>query len=285
MFRSIPMERIRNILIGVTFETSQEDVSLALGYGISLAREVGARLTVQAASIRVAVAHSLISRFAEKLAGTENQRLKALSILAAENARGTADLAGVPCKVETPQLNFTELMETFLAQARVHDMTILDTERIVFSTDRALIEAALFDSGRPVLLVPPGSDSFRARRIIIAWDGSAQAARAVNEAMPLLRMAREVDIVSVIGEKDLAGTVPGAELAPHLSAHDVEANVVNLNALDGDVAITLRHYICENAGDIVVMGAYAHSWVREVILGGTTENLLKSFPVPIFMSC
>lgn len=279
------MERIRNILVGVTFETSQDDLSLALGYGISLAREVGARLTVQAASIRVAVAHSLISRFAEKLAGTENQRLKALAMLAAENARATAGLAGVPCKVETPQLGFTELMETFLAQARVHDMTILDTERIALSTDRALIEAALFDSGRPVLLVPPGTDGFRGRRIVIAWDGSAQAARAVNEAMPLLRMAREVEIVSVIGEKDLSGTVPGVELAPHLGAHDVRANVVNLNAMDGDVAVTLRHYVCENAVDIVVMGAYAHSWVREVILGGTTETLLKSFPVPILMSC
>jgi len=140
------------------------------------------------------------------------------------------------------------------------------------------------DSGRPLLVVPQGREVFAGDRIIVAWDGSAKAARALNDALPLLRAATQVELVSVTGEKGLAHAVPGAEIAPHLARHGVTVNVLALPAMDGDVAETLRNHSHLTRADMVVLGAYVHSRLRETMLGGTTQSLLKDAPVPLFLS-
>lgn len=218
------------------------------------------------------------------LVASENFRRRSLSELLAARARGDAASAGVVCTAESPHLAYTDLLDVFAAQARVHDLTVLDAEAVALNLDRGLIEKALFGSGRPLIVVPPGCETFAARRIIVAWDGSAQAARALNDAMPLLRAADAVEVVSVAGEKDLSNAVPGAEVAPHLARHGVEATVKDLVAHHGDVAETLRNQAGLYRADMLVMGAFAHSWIREVVLGGVTRSLLKESPVPLFLS-
>ena len=92
------------------------------------------------------------------------------------------------------------------------------------------------------------------------------------------------EVVVVFGEKDLSETVPGSEVAPHLARHGISVTVTDLSLDRGDVAETLRRRAVLFGADMMVMGAYVHSRLREFVLGGTTQSLLKSSPVPLLLS-
>jgi nucleotide-binding universal stress UspA family protein len=274
---------IKSIFTAYT-EEGQGEQDSALGYALSLARQAGAHLTVQAAAMRYAIPASLVGDFGVAFVQAENRRIGVLAERFAELARTSAGLAGVTTTVETPQLVYSELGARLVAQARVHDLSVLDLEKDAAERDRGLIEEALFDSGRPVIIVPPGAETFAAGRILIAWDGSAGAARTVAEARPFLPGA-EVEILSVTGEKDLSRFVAGAELAPHLARHGAAVSVRNVAASGGnDVAETIRRAAADFKADLIVCGAYKHSRLREWLLGGVTQSLLKSAPLPLLMS-
>ena len=277
------LQNIHSILIGVTEEGDAEERSSALAYGLSLAKEAGAHVTVQAASLKLTLTHAFISNIAEDLVAAENRRLDALAHAAADASRQAA-ASGLACTTQAPQLAYPDLIKSFTALARAHDLTVLDAEPISLAVDRGLIEAVLTDSGRPLIVVPQGHEVFAGDRILVAWDGSAKAARALNDALPLLRAASHVELVSVTGEKDLEPAVSGADLAPHLTRHGIEAGELTLPAQDGDVAETLRHHADLIRADMIVMGAYVHSRLRQMMLGGTTRSLLKNCPVPLFLS-
>jgi nucleotide-binding universal stress UspA family protein len=278
------LQNVKSILIGLTEEGDAHEASVAMAYGLAMAREAGSHVTIQAASLKLMLTHAFVSNLAASLVATENQRLHSLATAAAEAARQDAAAAGVSCTSEASHLAYPDLVRSFTAQARVHDLTILDAEPVAHAVDRGLMEAVLTDSGRPVLVVPPGRAVFEAARIVVAWDGSAKAARALNEALPFLRAADEVDLVVVTGEKDLANAVPGWEVAPHLVRHGVSVTVSDLPVEQGDVAETLRRRATQSGADMLVMGAFVHSRLREMILGGTTQSLLKDSPVPLFLS-
>ena len=225
-----------------------------------------------------------MSGFASRLVEAENRRLHALAEAVARSAQAEAAAAGVICSTETPHLEYPDLLASFADQARVHDLTVLDAEPEALDLDRGLLERLVTGSGRPLLIVPRGTEVFRGRRIIVAWDGSAKAARAASDALPFMRAADAVEVVSVTGEKDLAGTLAGAALAPHLARHGVPVSVSDVAAQDGDVAQTLRNHADLFGADMIVMGAYVHSRLREFVFGGVTESLLKRSPVPLFLS-
>ncbi|WP_262271809.1 universal stress protein [Microvirga yunnanensis] len=278
------LENIRSILIGITEEGDADERSSALAYGLSLARHADAHVTVQAASLKLTVPYTFVRTFAEGLVAAENRRVDALARTVADASRRAAAASGLACTTQAPQLAYPALIRSFAALARSHDLTVLDAEPIALAVDRGVIEAVLMDSGRPLIVVPQGREAFAGDRIVVAWDGSAKAARALNDALPFLRAAGQVELVSVTGEKDLAHTVPGAEIAPHLARHGVTVDVLALPAIDGDVAETLRNHARLTRADMIVMGAYVHSRLREMVLGGTTQSLLKSAPVPLFLS-
>lgn len=275
---------IKSILVGVTYEPAVEEVSQAFPYALSLAKEARAQLSVHASSVQVGGTGIATSRMALQMAATENKRLKELVTAAAENARGEASRAGVSCAVETSNLRYVDLVEKFATQARVHDITILDAAAKTASADRGFIETALFETGRPAIIVPPGVLAFQGSRIAVAWDGGGRAARALHDAIPLLAAATHVEILSVSEQKDRASPTAGTEAAKHLAAHGIDAIAADVTASDGDVARALRERIETSQIDLLVMGAYAHAWIRQIVLGGVTQSLLKSSPVPLFMS-
>jgi nucleotide-binding universal stress UspA family protein len=278
------IQGIRSVLIGLTKEFGPDEASSALGYGLSLAQQVGAHATVQAASIKLMLTSAWVSDFAAGLVRAENQRLHALAEAVARNAQADAAASGVVCTTEAPQLDYPDLLAVFSDQARVHDLAILDAEPDAVAIDRGLIESLLINSGRPLVVVPPGCDAFSGERIVVAWDGSARAARAAGDALPFLRGAEAVEIVSVTGEKSLPEAVTGADLARHLSRHGVQVTVTCVGARDGDVAEALRVATSDFGANLLVMGGYVHSRLRELVFGGVTQSLLKSSPVPLFMS-
>ncbi|MBN9437849.1 universal stress protein [Bosea sp. (in: a-proteobacteria)] len=274
---------IKSVFTAYT-EEGEGEREAALGYALSLAQQAGAHLTVQAAAMRYNVPGTLIGDFGTAFVAAENRRITSLAKRFAELARTSAGLAGVTSTVETPELVYAELGGRLAGQARVHDLSVLDLEKDAAERDRGLIEAALFDSGRPVIIVPPEVERFACGRILIAWDGSATAARTVAEVRPFLAGA-EVEILSVTGEKDLSKYVAGAELAPHLSRHGAAVSVRNVALSAGqDVAEAIRMAAAEFDADLIVCGAYKHSRLREWILGGVTQSLLKSSSRPLLMS-
>lgn len=277
------VQGIKSILVGTTEEGVSEAAS-ALDYALSMARQCGAHLTVQATSVRISLHHAVVSDFASNLIAAENLRLKELAEKVAERSRGDADAAGVNCTVESHQLSYSDLLKSFVSQARVQDVVVLDAETATIDVDRGLIESTLFEGGHPVILVPPKATAFASRQIVIAWDGSMQAARAVSSALPFLKAADSVELISVVDEKALSSKVPGADAAVWLARHGIKVTETDLPAGPDGIAQTLVRYLERNPTDLVVMGAYKHSMFWEWLAGGVTQTLLKANPVPLFLS-
>jgi len=145
-----------------------------------------------------------------------------------------------------------------------------------------MLEAALFDSGRAVLLAPPQLPAQTGTKVAIAWNGSAQAARAVGEAMPFLRAAEEVIVLTV----EEGGELPDdpEALAASLAWRGVPATVHSVKSADGGTGATVLDEAQRLGCDLVVMGAYGHSRLREMVLGGATRQALTATALPILMS-
>jgi nucleotide-binding universal stress UspA family protein len=150
-----------------------------------------------------------------------------------------------------------------------------------------MIETSLFQSGRPLIVVPYiQKDGLKLDHVVCCWDGSRAAARAINDALPLLAKATTVDLLTVLNEKtDSAGNeIRGVEMAKHLARHDVKVQIITVPAPDIDVTNAILSYVADISGTLIVMGGYGQARLREVILGGVTRDMLKSMTVPVFMS-
>jgi nucleotide-binding universal stress UspA family protein len=150
-----------------------------------------------------------------------------------------------------------------------------------------MIEASLFGSGRPLIVVPyVKKDGLKLDHVVCCWDGSRAATRAVNDGLPLLAKAMTVDLLIVLNEKTNTSPneIRGAEMAKHLARHGVKVQIVTVPAADIDVANAILSYVADVSGTLVVMGGYGHSRLHEMILGGATRGMLQSMTVPVFMS-
>jgi nucleotide-binding universal stress UspA family protein len=136
-------------------------------------------------------------------------------------------------------------------------------------------------AGRPVLVVPPGIDHLEARRVMVAWKDTREARRAVSDALPILRLARRVDIVSVTGADQTYGA---ADVAAYLSTHGIHATSSEHRSEGAGDADTLLYLASEHASDLIVMGAYGHGRVREMVLGGVTRDVLRHSPTCSLLS-
>jgi nucleotide-binding universal stress UspA family protein len=169
-----------------------------------------------------------------------------------------------------------EVGQHIVAHARLRDLSVFP----VNSADpdqRSLAEEVMFESGRPVLLLPEGTSrelSTSFETIAVAWDHSRPATRAVADALPLLKAAKRVHVVTVVDEKRLARPRSGVELSKHLARHGVEVAFEEVHAKGRPIGDTLEAYSVERKVDLLVMGAYGHSRVREFILGGATNSVL-----------
>ncbi|MGE3872057.1 MAG: universal stress protein [Parvibaculaceae bacterium] len=277
------LRNIENILIGLSIENKDEPTA-AVSYGLSLAKQAGAQITVYAPSVKLSLPHSFVSGTAAGIVAAENRYIEELARAAATRIGDEARKAGVPTSVTSPQLKRLKLVEGFTKEARIHDLCILDSEPQAIDIDRDLIEAALLDSGRPVIVVPPGFKTFSARHVIVAWDGSSKAARALFDALPILRVAETVEVIQVEGEKDLLAVVPGPAVAARLLSHKANIVAKTIFAQNGDVAEALRQHAERSGTDLIVMGGFAHSRMRQLIFGGVTNALLRRCNVPLFLS-
>lgn len=147
-----------------------------------------------------------------------------------------------------------------------------------------LLHQLLLASGRPVLVVPETepADHAPGRRVSVAWNGTRESARALSDAMPVLALAEAVQVVAV-GEP-AEGHDSLTEIGRHLARHEITAQCRRTCAADSDVGATILATAAEFDADLVVMGGYGHSRMREVVLGGATRHVLRHALLPILMS-
>lgn len=148
-----------------------------------------------------------------------------------------------------------------------------------------ITESLLFESGRPVIVVPYiQKQPLKLDRIMVCWDGGRAATRAIADSLPLLKMAKQVEIVMVAAKAGNDKEVPGADLGQHLARHGLKVDVRRLTSPDIDINSTLLSHAADISADMIVMGGYGHSRLREFVLGGVTRGILSSMTVPVLMS-
>jgi nucleotide-binding universal stress UspA family protein len=178
------------------------------------------------------------------------------------------------------------LPELFARTARRFDLTILpqpDPEN--GRSAEIMIDAALLGSGRPILIVPyfwEGGVKFD--RVLVCWDGSLNAARAIADGMPFLTRAKQVEIVTVTSDENEDDGIPGLDVGHHLSRHGASVEVRTIVAHGQEASFKIRSYATMHSVDLIVMGGYGHSRLREFVLGSATRDILESTSVPILMS-
>lgn len=173
-------------------------------------------------------------------------------------------------------------------RARYADLTIVGPDMLATEMLRAkVIEGVLFSSGRPLLIVPSRERAtLTPRRVLVAWDARLEASRAVREALEMLVGADDVRLVLIdpVEGQHSHGEEPGADAATYLARHGVKVTVESLPRQGRAVAEVLRRRAVDFDADLLVMGAYGHSRIRERIFGGVTKSMLENPPVQIMMA-
>ena len=150
-----------------------------------------------------------------------------------------------------------------------------------------IIEGVLFHSGRPALIAPPGwTGTGIGKRVVVAWDASREATRALSEAQSILEKAEQIVVVTVDAKPKMFGhgDQPGANIAGHLSRRGLPAEVRNVDSMGRSASLAILDEAMALGADLVVMGGYAHSRLRELVFGGATRELLRTATVPLLMA-
>jgi nucleotide-binding universal stress UspA family protein len=178
-------------------------------------------------------------------------------------------------------------VEAFATKARNYDLSILRQSEDGEINNDLLIEAALFNTGRPAIVVPYIQKAgLKLDRVVCCWDGGTAATRAINDALPLLTKAKVVEVLIFANEKGRRRQreIPGMDIANHLARHKIKIELRTVPAGGIDIADSILSYVADNSTDLIVMGGYGHSRLREFVLGGVTRGILTTMTIPVFMS-
>jgi len=272
---------MKSILVNVA---SDHDVAGA--YAVSVAAAFDAHILgvvfAYVPGIRRSVAHTTAARLLE----AQRQTSEAAAQAAAARFDAAARRAGVSAGTRVFTATLPGAPDIFGQLARRFDLSVVgQPEPNKIAPEDLIIEAALFDSGRPVIVVPYiHKDPFKLDRALVCWDGGRAAARALGDAMPLLVRAAAVDVVVVTTEAVKSDEIPGADVAELLARHGVAVELQRIGGVGISVADAILNHASDCAADLIVMGAYGHSRLREFVLGGTTRAILASMTAPVMMS-
>jgi nucleotide-binding universal stress UspA family protein len=194
--------------------------------------------------------------------------------------------AGVAAEPLTLSGSFAGVGDQFGRIARRFDLSIVgQAEPGTSAVEEIIAESALFESGRPVIVVPYIQKApLKLDRVMLCWDGSRAAARAIADAMPLLEQAGRVEIVIVANERGKKDEIEGADMGAHLARHGLNVEVKRTVLGDIDVADVILSHAADAGSDFIVIGGYGHSRLREFVLGGVTRTIFRSMTAPVLMS-
>ncbi len=196
-------------------------------------------------------------------------------------------LAGVPHSVRVAGAFWLTPSEQTLAAAAAADLIVLGRPKAPLDADDRLFGATLLGAGRPVLLVPESAgQGLDLRHVAVAWRPGREAARAVHDAIPLLRAAQSVRIVRILGVAEQADDAGGADavLLAHLERHGIRPQFECVPAADAAKGERILEFAQAMAADLIVAGGYGHPKAYEQVFGGVTRALLRKSPTPVLFS-
>ena len=274
---------IKDIVVNLTGGHPQD---FASAYAISLAAGFGAHLAGIGFIYEPVIPGSLLGGMPTDLIEAqreENSRTAKEAIARFENA---AKAAGISAETRSIDASVAGGPDLFGRIARRFDLAVVgQARREQGASEELMIEGALFGSGRPLIVVPHAhKQELKLDRILICWDGSRPAARAIADSLPLLQRARSIDIVVVTGERDKSGEITGTNMRRHLARHGINVEIKHITGGGAGVQSAILSHATETRSDFMVLGGYGHSRLREFILGGVTRSILRSMVVPVLMS-
>ena len=203
-----------------------------------------------------------------------------------ESFTAASTRTGVNAESLTVSASLVSAGDQFGQIARRFDLAVVgQAEPETKMVEENIIEAALFGSGGPVIIVPYIQRApLRLDHIMVCWDGSRAAARAIRDAMPFLRRAGRIEVVNVTNERGKQDQIECADIGAHLAHHGLNVAIKRMPPGDLDVAAVLLSHAADEDVDFIVMGGYGHSRLREFVLGGVTRSMLRTMTVPVLMS-
>jgi nucleotide-binding universal stress UspA family protein len=261
----------------------------ALRSAVALSKRMGGELTVLSVQAKLPALHHPLGNAVlqldemlkreESISAATAQLQKAVTQTAAEDAGVVAYNSVVTSPLYEEATAISEA-------ARTRDILLVAiTDAATFDT--SLVEPLLVGSGRPLLVFPEAAEISADHGFgtaVIAWDNGPHAARAVADAMPLLRLARQVFVLVVTGDKPRADQGNALDLVRHLGAHGIAARTDYLPAQGKRADKIIRDYVASTQADLLVMGGFGHSRLREFVLGGVTNAMLRAPACPTLIS-
>jgi nucleotide-binding universal stress UspA family protein len=217
---------------------------------------------------------------------TQERDNEAATKAALQRFTAASTRTGVTAEPLTLSASFAGVGEQFGRIARRFDLSIVgQAEPESSGVEEIIAESALFESGRPVIIVPYIQKApLKLDRVMVCWDGSRAATRAIADAMPLLQRAGRVEVVIVADERGKKDEIEGADMGAHLARHGLNVEVNRTALGDIDVADVILSHAADAGSDFIVMGGYGHSRLREFVLGGVTRSIMRSMTAPVLMS-
>ena len=279
---------VKDVLLALTTYPEPTPVS-AVDEAIDFAAAIGARISAIACEVKIRVpgnilANALLDVPAMAAAEAKKSSANAENLLVA--FQDAAEKRGVFQERILERCLTSEIPDVLIEYARLRDLTIVPVPEGEY-VDQWYAESIIFGSGHPTLIVPQTrkrAGAFALGTVVVAWDFSRPAARAVADALPILKKAKRVCVVTVTNEKVIDTKRSGVELAKHLAAHGVDVVLDTVDAAGRGIGEVIDSYVTSRNADLLVMGAYGHSRIRDFILGGATKSMLARPPLPIFLS-
>ncbi len=175
------------------------------------------------------------------------------------------------------------LAQTLGERGRIFDLIVVGRSgETLMRPDTHVMESALFDSGRPVLIAPQDAPKSIGNAVLISWNGASESARAVAFALPFLHAAGDVLVLEVDG-----GSVPGPDaqdLRTYLTRHGISSQNKTVAQVGAETGQVILDEAASFGADLIIKGAYTHSRLRQMIFGGATKHLLAAAPIPVLMA-
>jgi nucleotide-binding universal stress UspA family protein len=277
---------IKDILLPLVGEPSPAAIA-AIDKCMAVAGDIGAKVTA------MAVEEDILVRPKVMISADLDNTAAAEAVRSASNARGllkafgaAATRFGVRGEQRLERLAAADIPANFAISARLKDLSLVPVKPDDSRSER-IAEGLIFESGRPILMCP---EEFAVELavafddVVIAWDHTAPAARAVADALPMLQAAANVRIITATDNKTPAELESGAALVSHLAEHGIKAVFETVKIDGSSVGKVFQAFVTANALDLLVMGAYRHSRLNEIVWGGTTKTVIGRPPCWVMMS-
>ena len=274
---------IKDILVSLSLDESGDTAG---DYAMSVAETFGAHLSAIAlAYIPVISVTMPMEALGADFVAAEFAKNKKAAATAVRRFETSLRAGGLRGEARLLDAGIAEASSEFGEFARRFDLSVVGQPKPSDPEGGMIVEGALFGSGRPVIVVPYiQRKGLKLDRVVVCWDGSRAAARATGDAMPFLTRAKNISVVTIGAAPAKSEDVPGADIAQHLARHGRNVEVQRLVVADIDTTSAILSYVADAGADLIVMGGYGHSRLREFVLGGVTRGILGSMTVPVLMS-